>query len=118
MGECTRCGACKRVCIAFKQGVPTGASVLEREDSFTCAGCWKCVEACPEGVDIYSLMMEARRRGKLPESFRMGIKYILETGYAMPVRGVNAIREMYGMSAIRKVKPEVVKKLLREVGVE
>ena len=115
MGECTRCGACREVCIAFKLGVPTGASVLEREDIFTCAGCWKCIETCPEGVDIYRLMVEARRKGELPESFRIGIKNILDTGYAMPMRGINAIREMHRLPAIEKVKPGMVKKLLRGV---
>jgi len=115
LGECTRCGACVRVCIAARRGTPTGASVLEREDPFTCAGCWKCVEACPEGVDIYALMLEARRRGRLPESFSFALRNILDTGYSMPVRGVNAIREMYGLPPIRRVKPEVVRKLLRDV---
>jgi heterodisulfide reductase subunit C len=105
------------VCIATRLGVPTGASVLEREDKFTCAGCWKCAEICPQGIDIYKLMMEARRKGELPESFRMGIRNILETGYAMPMRGVNAIREMYRLPPIERVKPEVVKKLLRGVSV-
>ena len=115
MGECTRCSACRLVCIAFKKGVPTGASVLERSDVFTCAGCWKCVEACPEGVDIYALMMRARRGSELPESYRSAVRRILATGYAMPMRGVNAIREMHGLRAVKRVKPEVIEKLLRGV---
>jgi heterodisulfide reductase subunit C len=103
------------VCIALKRGLSMGASVLERSDAFTCAGCWKCVEACPEGVDIYALMLEARRRSGLPESYRLAVRRILTTGYAMPMRGVNAIREMHNLKAIRRVKPEVVRKLLRGV---
>jgi len=113
LGECTRCGACVRVCIAARQGLATGASVLERSDRFTCAGCWKCVEACPEGVDIYGLMMQSRRYRELPESYKAAVRRIQSTGYAMPAEGVNAIREMYGLRPIRRVRRRVLEILLR-----
>ncbi len=73
------------------------------------------MEACPSGIDIYNLMMEARRNKRLPESFEMSIKNILETGYSMPMRGIASIREMYGLAPIEPPSREVIYKLLRGV---
>ncbi len=112
---CIRCSRCKQLCIVEKLKPEVSSSVLERENPFLCASCWKCMDICPAGIDIYGMMMEARRKGRLPEDFKMSIENIINTGYSMPMRDINVIREMYGLEPIETVSPEIVKKLLRGV---
>ncbi|GCC11845.1 hypothetical protein IPdc08_01908 [archaeon] len=73
------------------------------------------MEVCPAGIDIYNLMMEARRNKQLPESFEMSIKNILDTGYSMPMRGIASIREMYGLSPLEHPSSKIIGTLLKEV---
>ncbi len=73
------------------------------------------MEVCPAGIDIYNLMMEARRNKQLPESFEMSIKNILDTGYSMPMRGIASIREMYGLAPLEHPSSKIIGTLLKEV---
>lgn len=111
---CRRCGACRGVCLVEDLSPEVESSVLEREDKFLCANCWKCMEVCPHQVDIYGIMMEARRKRNLPESFHISVKNIISTGYSMPMRGMASIREMYGLRPIEPPDMEKMRRLLRE----
>ncbi len=73
------------------------------------------MEVCPAGIDIYNLMMEARRNKQLPESFEMSIKNILDTGYSMPMHGIASIREMYGLAPLEHPSSKIICTLLKEV---
>jgi heterodisulfide reductase subunit C len=48
-----------------------------------CSSCWRCQEACPEGIDIHRLMMEARRREAPPVWYGTSFERILVTGLAL-----------------------------------
>ena len=113
--KCTRCGVCREYCIAART---TGSSVTTilcggtETGAWNCSNCWKCVEACPEGVDVYSYMMERRRQEEPPAQYRKSYDNICGTGYSFPVEEINTIREMWGLGKIRLASPETIRKLL------
>lgn len=110
--DCSRCGNCARVCTLTSLGKGAEESVLDM-DPYLCSNCWKCLEVCPGTIDIYSIIMEARRNIKMPESFMFSLESILETGYSMPMEGVEHLREMFGLGKVRPVAGEKIKKLLK-----
>ena len=83
---------------------PTGA--------WNCVNCWKCIDVCPRGVDIYSLMMARRRQEEMPELIGKSVENITRTGCSIRLRGLNEIREMYGLKPLRMIKEKKVKILL------
>ncbi len=114
MPECTGCCRCSGVCIAVRLGGADPGPVHLRQRIFACAGCWRCLRACPEGVDVYSESMRTRRERELPESYRRALENIRATGIALPVRELNALREMHGLPPVRLPAKAVLRVLTSE----
>ncbi len=103
------------MCIAVKLGGAESAPVHLRREIFTCSGCWRCVAACREGVDVYAEMMRSRRGRRLPESYRRALLRLLSSGIALPAGDVNALREMHGLRRVKLLGGEELRKLMPEV---
>ena len=60
--------------------------LLSSESLWLCAACFTCVDHCPQGVDIASVVRTLRnmavREGVIPDVFRELTDNILKTGYA------------------------------------
>lgn len=112
---CSRCGICRQFCLVLKAGNASIASELTEASglgAWNCINCWKCIESCPEGVDIYSYMMERRRLEDMPLPIRESVENIKTTGCALSVQGLDQLREMYGLSPLGLVDKETVRALL------
>ncbi len=118
-GKCTGCGECRQYCIVARAGCASITAVLSDgsgKGAWNCTNCWKCVEACPEDVDIFTFMMKKRRELEPPAHYRRSFDNIRHTGYSMPIEDLNTIREMWGLDEIRKVDPAKIRKLLPGTG--
>jgi Fe-S oxidoreductase len=80
--------------------------------AWNCVNCWKCIDICQTGFDIYSFMMARRRHEDMPELIGKSVENITRTGCSIRLRGLNQIREMYGLKPFRMIKEKEVKILL------
>jgi len=113
---CETCGICRPCCLASR--VAGGTSIVSiicgdsETGAWNCANCWKCIEACPEGVDVYEEMIRQRREEEAPEEYRKKYESICKTGYGLPVDELNDLREMWGLKKIKLIDREKLRKLL------
>ena len=63
--------------------------LLSSESLWLCAACFRCVDHCPQGVDIAGVVRALRnmavREGIIPEVFKELTDNILKTGYAYKI---------------------------------
>jgi heterodisulfide reductase subunit C len=80
-----------------------------------CTSCWRCQEACPEGVDIYGLMMAQRRRESAPDGYRAAYENVLTCGLALevPQEELDQVRAAWGLEPVRLPLPDLAWSLLR-----
>ncbi len=115
MKECTQCGICREFCPVLKGGKASIVSELNevsRTGAWNCVNCWKCMEACPQEVDIYGFMMERRKKEDIPPLIEQSINNIMSTGCSMNLHGMDQIREMHGLKPLRLIEKKVLKTLL------
>lgn len=113
--QCIQFGICLEGCMVAKSGKPTVLSELtetSRTGAWNCVNCWKCIDICPMKVDIYGFMMGRRRQEDIPKLIKQGIDNINHTGCAMKLRGINHIREMYGLKPLPLIEEGKLKTLL------
>ncbi len=114
--ECLGCGLCVTVCPVETVGGHAIVSFLAGDpvyDVWLCTSCWRCQEACPAGVDIHELMMEARRRRSAPEGYRQAFENVLACGYALCVGPeVNEGRALWGLEPVELAPPGRVRAVL------
>jgi len=115
--ECDQCPQiCLEACMVARSGKPSVLAGLTADaptGAWHCVNCWKCIEVCPRDIDIYSLMMARRRLEDMPELVEKSVDNISRTGCSIIVRGLNQIREMYGLKPVRLIE-EQKKKILLE----
>lgn len=115
--ECGQCPqTCLETCMVARSGklsVLEGLAADSPTGAWNCVNCWKCIEVCPRDVDIYSLMMARRRQEDMPELVEKSIDNITRTGCSIKVRGLNQIREMYGLKPVRLIEEQKTKILLQ-----
>ena len=114
--ECSKCGECRKTCIVEKYGgesITTILSGLSETGAWNCSNCWKCIDACPLGVDIYSVIIDRRREEPAPAAYREAFDNICRSGYIFPMEEVNASREMWGLDPVRLVDPGIISVLLK-----
>ncbi len=116
---CRQCAACVCVCTIVVHG---GASILseltgeERRGAWHCVNCWRCIEHCPHGVDIYDAMMRRRREETAPPGIQGSLDRIRSSGCALNIRDLNALRSMQGLDAMNIIEARTVHLLLSESG--
>ncbi len=71
-----------------------------------------CIEVCSRMIDIYGVMMNARRKEDIPALIRKSIDNITGTGCSLDLREINQIRKMYGLGPVRLVEEEELAVLL------
>ena len=95
---------CVGCCVVTEMGGHSIASELNGIDgdgAWNCASCWKCIEICPQGVDIFGFMMKRRKEEGIPELIRKGIDGIFNTGFWFGDIQFNAVRESFGLPAVK-----------------
>jgi heterodisulfide reductase subunit C len=116
-GKCTKCGLCMASCPVWTHGTPSIVSVLNEaseEGAWHCVNCWRCMEACPSDVDIYGFMMAKRKEEEAPRGIEEGLVSITGKGCSMNIRGLNEIRETYGLRPVKLLERDKVRVLLEE----
>ena len=114
-GECIECGQCVESCLVLRGGETSIVSELNKTadtGAWNCVNCWKCIEVCPQDVDIYGFMMARRRKEDIPSTMRQSVKNIMGKGCSIYLRGINEIREADGLSPIKLIEKHKVKTLL------
>ena len=115
--ECNECGQCVESCLVVRSGEGSIVSELNKmadTGAWNCVNCWKCIEACPQGVDIYGFMMARRRKEDSPLTVRQSVRNIMERGCSIYLRGINDIREADGLAPLKLIEKHRVKTLLED----
>jgi len=116
---CLQCGTCVTVCPVEAAGGHAIVTFLADPDAadysaWLCSSCWRCQEACPEGIDIYELMMEQRRHEQAPVGYRAAFDSVLTCGLALevPQEELDHMRAMWGLEPAKLPPPDLVRALI------
>jgi Fe-S oxidoreductase len=116
---CTQCGTCVAVCPVEKVGGHALVTFLADPEAtdysaWLCTSCRRCEESCPEGVPIYALIMEQRRRAPPPAGYAAAIEAVLACGESLEVaqEELDQVREAWGLERVQLPAPDLVLKLL------
>ena len=118
---CVQCGTCVTVCPVEKAGGHAIVTFLADPEAadysvWLCSSCWRCQEACPEGVDIYGLMMEQRRREQPPAGYEAAFESVLACGVALQVsqEELDQVRAAWGLEPAKLPPSDLIRKLLHD----
>jgi len=116
---CVQCGTCVTVCPVEMVGGHAIVTFLADPDAtdysaWLCTSCWRCQEACPEGVDIYGLMMEQRRSELAPAGYQAAYESVLACGLALAVsqEELDQVRAAWELEPVRLPPPDLARTLL------
>ena len=119
--NCIQCGTCVAVCPVEKVGGHAIVTFLADPEAtawsaWLCTSCWRCQESCPQGIDIYGLMMEQRRQEHPPAGYDGAIESVLACGAALevPQKELDQVREAWGLEPVELPSPELVRGLLAD----
>lgn len=96
--------------------------VLSSEALWLCAACFTCVDHCPQGVEIASVLRALRnmavKEGIIPEVFKELTSNILKTGYAYRIPELRLKKRVEkGLPPLPKANVEDISKLFDVVAV-
>ena len=96
--------------------------LLSSESLWLCAACFTCVDHCPQGVDIASVVTALRnmavKEGIIPDVFRELTNNILKTGYAYRIPELRLKKRVEkGLPPLPEANLEDVCKLFDVIGV-
>ncbi len=114
--QCMKCADCCIVTTMDGHSIASELNELEGDGAWNCASCWKCIEICPQGVDIFGFMMKRRKAEGIPELIRKGIDGIFSTGFWFGEVHFNEVRESFALPAVRLLGREKVALLMSEKG--
>jgi heterodisulfide reductase subunit C len=139
LSYCYQCSTCSSGCpvALFTEGLYNPRKIIEEAllgfedklidrvapDVWLCSTCQKCVELCPQKVELTEIFTLIKNRsferGKVPQSFLQQGQAVLENGIAIPYS--NAIisrRKKLGLPEIQTAPVEEIKSLLKETNFE
>ena len=102
--ECDQCMRCADCCVILKMdghSIASELNELAEDGAWNCTNCWRCIEVCPQGVDIFGFMVKRRREEEIPELIRMGIEGVLNKGFWFGDIQFNEVRESFGLPAVK-----------------
>jgi CO dehydrogenase/acetyl-CoA synthase alpha subunit len=114
--QCMKCADCCIITVMDGHSIASELNELADDGAWNCANCWRCIEVCPQGVDIFGFMMQRRREEEIPEFIRKGIDGILRNGFWFGDIQFNEVRELYGLPPIRLLGREKVALLMVDGG--
>jgi len=132
---CFQCGTCTADCVIARfssfykprkiaRMVQLGLKdrLLSNDDLWLCTTCFTCVDHCPQGVEVSSIVralrnMSVKEKKTIPMVFKTFASNILKSGYVylMPSSRLKR-REAHGLPSLPKSKVEDVAKLFKATG--
>jgi len=132
---CFQCGTCTADCVVARfsnfyrprkiaRMVQLGLKerLLSNDELWLCTTCFTCVDHCPQGVEVSSIVralrnMSIKERRVMPNVFKTFASNILKSGYAylMPKSRLKR-REAEGLPPLPESKVEDVAKLFEATG--
>ena len=95
----------------------------QEPNPWLCSTCQKCVELCPQKVELTEIFIIIKNRcfktGKVPDGFIAQGQAVLENGVAIPYsKAILMRREKLGLPTIKTAPVEEIKKILIETNFE
>jgi len=132
---CFQCGTCTADCVIAKfsdfyrprklaRMVQLGLKkrLLSNDELWLCTTCFTCVDHCPQGVEVSSIVralrnMSVEENKRMPRVYKIFASNVLKTGYVylMPESRLKR-REAEGLPPLPKSKVEDVAKLFEATG--
>jgi len=96
-------------------------SAISNDAIWLCAACFTCVDHCPQGVDISSVIRALKnmavKEGRMPTVFKEQASNLLKTGYSFVVSDLRLRkREEAGLPPLPKGNPESISKIFEITG--
>ncbi len=93
--------------------------VKQEPNSWLCSTCQKCVELCPQKVELTEIFTLIKNKcfevGKVPEAFKLQGQAVLDTGVAIPYsKAILTRREKLGLPEIKTASIDEIKSILKE----
>lgn len=117
--ECTCCGACVAACPVEQAGGHALVTFLANPEArdysaWLCTSCRRCQEVCPEGVDIYGLIMAQRRREPPPAGYAEAMRSLRACGLTLQIsqKELDEMRAAWGLEPVKLPPPDLARKLL------
>ncbi|MHA2008943.1 MAG: 4Fe-4S dicluster domain-containing protein [Promethearchaeota archaeon] len=95
----------------------------QEPNSWLCSTCQKCVELCPQKVELTEIFILIKNlgfeSGKVPDAFIAQGKAVLENGIAIPYsKAILTRRDKLGLPTIKTAPIEEIKTILKETKFE
>jgi heterodisulfide reductase subunit C len=129
---CFECSVCKLHCVvenlegyggrnAFLYDLFGSGNPVIHRALWSCSGCHKCVEVCPQDVDplrvIINLQERSFEEGKAPSYVYDLDELVLETGMSFPVtKKTIKDREKLGLSPLSPIPVDEIKQITVKTG--
>ena len=132
---CFQCGTCTADCVIARfsdfyrprkiaRMVQLGLKecLLSNDDLWLCTTCFTCVDHCPQGVEVSSIVRALRnisikKKRRMPRVFKVFASNILKSGYVYLMPGSRLKRRgAEGLPPLPKSKVEDVAKLFEATG--
>mgnify|MGYP000872893254 CR=1 FL=1 len=97
---CMQCGTCTSVCPAsrfakisarnlIRKAMAGLDTVLIDQELWYCSTCFTCLEQCPRQIPVTEIILKIRniatRQGYAPDPLKSVIRFVIETGHAVPI---------------------------------
>ncbi len=95
----------------------------QEPNSWLCSTCQKCVELCPQKVELTEIFTLIKNRcfesSKVPEAFIAQGQAVLENGVAIPYsKAIESRREKLGLPVIKTASVDEIKEIMKETNFE
>ena len=137
LNYCYQCATCTGICPvaqltngdfnprkiieASLLGLKNTLIALQQPNVWYCLTCQKCVEVCPQKVELTEIFDVIKnscvKEGKIPDGFNSQAISVLETGIAIPFsEPIMKRREQLGLDDYKTADPKEINTLLKGIG--